>query len=116
MKCIWLKTTDIISSNFQIKVSRKITLKMSFSFEGPLPSTSSPSREGNPSASNNFNSELGSFLVSLSRTEDMSSLEQQLRRLKMAWKEISVTGESGEGKNVNSKMYQDAIFTLLSRF
>ena len=70
-----------------------------------MPSTSSPSRENNPST--DFNEELTSFLVSLSRTEDMASLEQQLRRLKMAWKEISVTGESGEGKNVCCKMYQD---------
>ena len=78
---------------------------MSFSFDSPLPSTSSPCRENNPT--NNFNVELGSFLVSLSRTEDMSSLEQQLRRLKMAWKEISVTGESGEGKN--KECYQKTV-------
>ena len=88
------------------------------SFQGlcPLPSTSSPTREDNTSPSNNFNVELTSFLVSLSRTEDMASLEQQLRRLKMAWREVSVTGESGEGKNVHSKMSRDAIFTLLFRF
>ena len=73
---------------------------MSFSYDSPLPSTSSPCRENNPT--NNFHVELGSFLVSLSRTEDMSSLEQQLRRLKVAWREeVERTGESGEGKNVD---------------
>ena len=68
------------------------------SFQGPLPSTSSPN---NPSRS--FKVELGSFLVSLSRTDDMSSLEEQLARLKVAWREEArrtATVESGEGKNV----------------
>ena len=87
---------------------------MSFSFEGPLPSTSSPSREGNPSASNNFNSELGSFLVSLSRTEDMSSLEQQLRRLKMAWSEVGrEAGDCGEGKNVDRNVSRWNLYSSL---
>lgn len=76
---------------------------MSFSFQSPRPSTSSPSRDNN--SSTNFNVELGSFLVSLSRTadNDMSSLEQQLARLKVAWREearkTGGAGESGEGKN-----------------
>lgn len=75
---------------------------MSFSYDSPLPSTSSPCRENNPT--NNFDVELGSFLVSLSRTEDMSSLEQQLRRLKVAWREeVERTGESGEDSdNISS--------------
>ena len=67
-----------------------------------LPSTSFPSRE-NINPSNNFKVELGSFLVSLSRTDDMSSLEEQLARLKLAWREEArrtATVESGEGKNV----------------
>ena len=37
------------------------------------------------------------------RTDDMSSLEQQLARLKVAWREEAMktaAGESGEGKNV----------------
>ena len=75
---------------------------MSFSFQGPPPSTSSPGRD-NDNPSTNFNVELGSFLVSLSRTadNDMSSLEQQLARLKVAWREEvrKTGGESGEGKN-----------------
>ena len=79
---------------------------MSFSFQSPRPSTSSPSTDNN--SSTNFNVELGSFLVSLSRTadNDMSSLEQQLARLKVAWREearkTGRAGESGEGKNKNA--------------
>ena len=74
---------------------------MSFSFEGGLPSTSSPNIRDNNNPATNFNVELGSFLVTLSKTDDLSSLSSQLARLKMAWKEeVKRTEEtSGEGKN-----------------
>ena len=48
----------------------------------PVPVTSSPSRN-----TTNFDEELSNFLVELSRTEDMSSLEDSLLRLKLAWME-----------------------------
>ena len=88
------------------------------SFQGlcPLPSTSSPTREDNTSPSNNFNVELTSFLVSLSRTEDMASLEQQLRRLKMAWREVKMTeapGAGESGKKVNSNVSIWKLFSSL---
>ena len=46
----------------------------------------------------------------------MSSLEQQLVRLKMAWKEEAVktgTGESGDGKNVLWSLSLSAIFVQI---
>ena len=45
----------------------------------------------------------------------MSSLEQQLVRLKVAWKEEAGktgTGESGDGKNVLGSLSLGAIFTV----
>ena len=76
---------------------------MSFSFEGGLPSTSSPNTRENNNPATNFNVELGSFLATLSRTDDLSSLSTQLARLKMAlMEEVKKTEEaSGEGKNKN---------------
>ena len=74
---------------------------MNFSFDGFKPFTSSPNTRENNNPATNFNVELGSFLVTLSRTDDLSSLSSQLARLKMAWEEeVKRTEEtSGEGKN-----------------
>ena len=61
-----------------------------------------------------FETELCSFLAELSRTSDMSSLENSLGRLKVAMLEEAnrTDGAGMEGKNERFNLYQYSIFEL----